>query len=231
MKKTLLLSILTVALIGCSSTPTPSINQYSQFTGGQTLGDATSLYWYTERLTQPYSAAEYVNMNDYGWYKSNYRWSGGELREFVREGLQNDPPNQPVEYRIHVRFNKGGEAIYQQYRRNGKVLPIKRAQLENYQREATLLTERVKEQDSDGLELIQGHWDGKTLETCNGIALQNIKFEQTLPDFVVQRLAAVESYVAFLGSTRLTGARVEQLLMLSEGDADCIERPNLIANE
>ncbi len=139
MKKTLLVSLLVATLAGCSSSPSPSLNQYSEYTGGQTLGDATSLYWYTERLTKPFSAADYVNMNDYGWYKSNYRWSGDTLREFVREGVQNEIESGSVNYRIHVRFNKDGEAIYQQYRRNGKVLPIKRAQLENYQREATYL--------------------------------------------------------------------------------------------
>ncbi|SEG50558.1 DUF1481 domain-containing protein [Vibrio hangzhouensis] len=228
MKKTLLLSLIAATVVGCSSSPSPSLNQFSEYTGGQTLGDATSLYWYTERLTQPYSAADYVNMNDYGWYQSNYRWTGDTLREFVREGEQNDLESGSVKYRIHVRFNKDGEAIYQQYRRNGKVLPIRRAQLENYQREAGLLAERVKEQDNDGLELIQGHWDGETLETCNGIEFSKIKFEQSLPDFVVQRLAEVESYVAFLGSTRLTGARVEQLLMLADGSSDCIKRPQLI---
>ncbi|GAL23207.1 DUF1481 domain-containing protein [Vibrio maritimus] len=228
MKKTLLVSLLAATLIGCSSTPSPSLNQFSNYTGGQTLGDATSFYWYTEKLTRPYSAADYVNMNDYGWYQSNYRWEGDTLREFVREGVQNEIETGEVTYRIHVRFNKDGEAIYQQYRRNGKVLPVKKAQLENYQREASLLVERVKEQDSDGLELVQGHWDGETLETCNGIEFSDIKFEESLPNFVVKRLAEVESYVAFLGSTRLTGARVEQLLMLAEGSKDCIPKPELI---
>ncbi|MGR5096210.1 DUF1481 domain-containing protein [Vibrio maritimus] len=228
MKKALLVSLLAATLIGCSSTPSPSLNQFSNYTGGQTLGDATSFYWYTEKLTRPYSAADYVNMNDYGWYKSNYRWEGDTLREFVREGVQNEIETGEVTYRIHVRFNKDGEAIYQQYRRNGKVLPVKKAQLENYQREASLLVERVKEQDSDGLELVQGHWDGETLETCNGIEFSDIKFEESLPNFVVKRLAEVESYVAFLGSTRLTGARVEQLLMLAEGSKDCIPKPELI---
>ncbi|USD60616.1 DUF1481 domain-containing protein [Vibrio sp. SCSIO 43140] len=227
MKKTLLVSLLAATLIGCSSTPSPSLNQFSNYTGGQTLGDATSFYWYTEKLTRPYSAADYVNMNDYGWYQSNYRWEGDTLREFVREGVQNEIETGEVTYRIHVRFNKDGEAIYQQYRRNGKVLPVKKAQLENYQREASLLVERVKEQDSDGLELVQGHWDGETLETCNGIEFSDIKFEESLPNFVVKRLAEVESYVAFLGSTRLTGARVEQLLMLAEGSKDCIPKPEL----
>jgi hypothetical protein len=228
MKKILTLALITLTTVGCSSTPSPAVSQFSEYTGGQSLGDATSFYWLTERLTQPSRAADYVDMNDYGWYKSDYRWSSGNLREFVREGVQSDLAGGSISYRIHVRFNKDGEAIYQQYRRDSKVLPIKKEQLENYQRESVMLVERVKEQDRSGLELIQGHWDGETLATCTGIDFQKIKFEQTLPDFVVQRLSSVESYVAFLGSTRLTGARVEQLLMLSDGATDCIERPNLI---
>lgn len=88
MKKTLLVSLLAATLIGCSSTPSPSLNQFSNYTGGQTLGDATSFYWYTEKLTRPYSAADYVNMNDYGWYQSNYRWEGDTLRESCAKGCK-----------------------------------------------------------------------------------------------------------------------------------------------
>ncbi|CAH0524390.1 DUF1481 domain-containing protein [Vibrio hippocampi] len=225
--KKFLLPLLLATLIGCSSSTTQSLNRSSEYTGGQTLGDATSLYWYTERLSQPYEGADYVDMGDYGGYRSHYRWNDDSLVEFAREGVQNDIDAGTIEYKVHVRFNKSGEAVYQQYRRNGKVLPLRAAQLENYQREAQLLIQQVKKQDEEGLELIQGHWDGKQLETCNGIKFDDIRFEQKLPNFVIERLADVESYIAFLGATRLTGVRVEQLLMLKNSSADCLKRPVL----
>lgn len=225
--KKLLLPLLLATLIGCSSSARQSLDQYSQYTGGQTLGDATSLYWYTERLTSPYEAADHVDMGDYGGYRSQYRWQDDTLVEFVREGQQNDLETGVIQYQVHIRFNKNGEAVYQQYRRNGKVLPLQAAQIENYQKEAQLLVEQVKKQDVQGLELIQGHWDGKEFETCNGMEFHNIRFEQNLPSVVIQRLADVESYIAFLGETRLTGVKVDQLLMLKNSSADCIERPIL----
>ncbi len=54
------------------------------------MGDATSLYWMTERLTRVSTAADYVAMGDSGSYQSDYRWDDGELRELIRKGEQLD---------------------------------------------------------------------------------------------------------------------------------------------
>ncbi|MCV5838969.1 DUF1481 domain-containing protein, partial [Escherichia coli] len=71
-------------------------------------------------------------MGDHGWYKSDYRWDEGELRELIRKGEQIDAKQKLVPFQIHIRFNKDGEAIYQQYRVNRKVLPLQREQLDRY---------------------------------------------------------------------------------------------------
>lgn len=192
------------------------------------MGDATTLYWYTERLNQSYTAADHVFSGDYGWYKTDYRWSEGEMRELIREGEQVRQDVGLVPYRIHVRFNVRGEAVYQQYRIDDKILPINEEQLNRYKLEAQSVSEVTKEFGREGLELIQGYWNGSSFKTCSGGKYDEIAFNQTLPGFVVNRLSAIDSYIAVLGKTRGNKVLVEELLMLDEDSHDCIARPDLI---
>ncbi|WP_172380678.1 DUF1481 domain-containing protein [Vibrio sp. Vb339] len=230
MKKTfLLVSLLSTFLIGCSSTsPRKNLEQFETHTGGQVMGDATSFYWVTNKLTQPHTSADYVTVGDYGWYQTDYAWSEGVLREFIREGEQRNSSNELVPYRVHVRFNKSGEAVYQQYRIDSKILPIQVKQLENYQKEAKSVLETTMKQNDEGLRLVQGYWDGSSFKTCAGGEFDRIEFNQTLPSFVIDRLASVESYAAFLGSDSLGKMSVEELLMLAEDSHDCVVRPSLL---
>lgn len=229
MKKLLAPLLITSLLAACSANvPTPNLDQFSDYTGGQSIGDTTSLYWYTERLSFPYTAADYVTAGDYGWYKSDYRWEDGELRELIREGQQLNDDQQLVPYRIHVRFNKDGEAVYQQYRLDGRVLPLKNNKLAWLKQEAVNIPLHTKDQSRSGIRLIQGYWDGSAFETCSGRSFEQVEFNETLPSFVVNRLSSVDSYAAFLGSTKSNKVVVNQLLMLAEDSHDCIERPELI---
>ncbi|CDT03760.1 DUF1481 domain-containing protein [Vibrio coralliirubri] len=230
MKKAfLLVSLLSTFLIGCSSTsPRKNLEQFETHTGGQVMGDATSFYWVTNKLTQPHTSADYVTVGDYGWYQTDYAWSEGVLREFIREGEQRNSSNELVPYRVHVRFNKSGEAVYQQYRIDSKILPIQAKQLENYQKEAKSVLETTMKQNDEGLRLVQGYWDGGSFKTCAGGEFDRIEFNQTLPSFVIDRLASVESYAAFLGSDSLGKMSVEELLMLAEDSHDCVVRPSLL---
>ncbi|WP_061019207.1 DUF1481 domain-containing protein [Vibrio splendidus] len=230
MKKAfLLVSLLSTFLIGCSSTsPRKNLEQFETHTGGQVMGDATSFYWVTNKLTQPHTSADYVTVGDYGWYQTDYAWSEGVLREFIREGEQRNSSNELVPYRVHVRFNKSGEAVYQQYRIDSKILPIQAKQLENYQKEAKSVLETTLKQNDEGLRLVQGYWDGSSFKTCAGGEFDRIEFNQTLPSFVIDRLASVESYAAFLGSDSLGKMSVEELLMLAEDSHDCVVRPSLL---
>ncbi|MEZ8735070.1 MULTISPECIES: DUF1481 domain-containing protein [unclassified Vibrio] len=230
MKKAfLLVSLLSTFLIGCSSTsPRKNLEQFETHTGGQVMGDATSFYWVTNKLTQPHTSADYVTVGDYGWYQTDYAWSEGVLREFIREGEQRNSSNELVPYRVHVRFNKSGEAVYQQYRIDSKILPIQAKQLENYQKEAKSVLETTMKQNDEGLRLVQGYWDGSSFKACAGGEFDRIEFNQTLPSFVIDRLASVESYAAFLGSDLLGKMSVEELLMLAEDSHDCVVRPSLL---
>lgn len=233
MNKVVLPSLISFLLLGCSSSVVPTKNPdlYTNYTGGQTMGDTTSFYWYTEKSSEPDSAADYVFSGHYGWYKSDYRWEGKEVREFIREGEQIKPDEGLVPYQIHVRFNKSGEAVYQQYRLDGKVLPLSTEQLERYQQEAKTLQQTTLAQDDTGMELLQGVWDGSSLELCSGQTYPRVEFNQTLPSFVINRLATIDSYVAFMGTLRSNRVVVEELLSLADEDHGCITRPELIENQ
>ncbi len=193
------------------------------------MGDATSLYWMAERLTRVSTAADYVAMGDSGSYQSDYRWDDGKLRELIRKGEQLDTKQGLVPFQIHIRFNKDGDAIYQQYRVNGKVLPLRRDQLERYKTEANDVVASIKSQSREGQSLIQGFWDGETFETCKGREFATLEFNQTLPKFVIDRLASVDSYIAFIGKESRNTATVDELLMLNDDNFDCIPRPKLIS--
>ncbi|UUM31877.1 DUF1481 domain-containing protein [Vibrio japonicus] len=228
--KTLLLSSLALSILaGCSSGVSQAdLDQFREYTGGRVMGDTTSLYWYTEKLISPYTAADYVYAGDYGWFKTDYRWAGGELRELVRQGEQIQENQERVPYTIHVRFNKDGEAIYQQYKINGKVLPLKNDKLSWLKQEAANIPKVTKAQSKEGAYLIQGYWDGSEFETCANDSYEVLEFNQTLPSFVVNRLSSVDSYVALLGSNQSDKVVVQALLMLADDDHDCIERPSMV---
>ncbi|MCF7497746.1 MULTISPECIES: DUF1481 domain-containing protein [Vibrio] len=230
MKKAfLLVSLLSTFLIGCSSTsPSKNLEQFETHTGGQVMGDATSFYWVTNKLTQPHTSADYVTMGDYGWYKTDYVWSEDVLREFVREGELRDDSLALVPYRIHVRFNQSGEAVYQQYRIGKKVLPLQSVQLDRYKQEATSVLDVTEKQNDEGLELLQGYWNGKTFQTCSGKQFDDFEFNQTLPNFVINRLSSVESYGAFVGKASLRKLSVAEFLILADENHECVSRPSLL---
>ncbi|SON50874.1 DUF1481 domain-containing protein [Vibrio tapetis] len=237
MKRLLLISALLAAIAGCSSSdPIASASQYSNLSGGQSAGDSTSFYWLTKKLGKPHTAADFVTSGDYGSYSTDYRWDDGVLRELVRQGFRLQSPvgseNNPlIPYRVHIRFSASGEAVYQQYRLDGKVRPLSTNNITRYQQEALSLYDIVNDQHDDNLELIQGYWDGETFETCNGREFQQLEFNQTLPSFVVNRLSSVDNYVALLGTKEAKKVSVSELLMLSDDNYDCVKRPSWIETE
>ncbi len=230
MKKRFLPSLIaSLILVGCSADISQSTLETTvKHSGGQSMGDATSLYWLTERIAVPQSAADYVVAGDYGWYQSNYRWEDGTVRELIREGEQLKGNQGLVPYKIHIRFNQQGEAVYQQYRLGTKVLPLKSEMLAQLKSEAVNVAEKTKQQEKEGLELIQGYWNGKEFETCSGQEYQSLFFNQSLPSFVVDRLAGIDSFLAFVGSEKGDGLVIDDLLMLKDDSQSCIQRPSLL---
>ncbi|CAM3140158.1 DUF1481 domain-containing protein [Vibrio mytili] len=232
MKKHLLTSILfsSLSLFGCSSVETQNLEPLTHFSGGNSAGDTSSLYWTTERFNRAISAADHVSMGAQGRYESDYRWEQGELRELIRKGEQADfHQDTLVPFQVHIRFNKDGDAVYQQYRVNNKVLPLQREQLEKYKSEANHVIALSKEQSRNGQHLIQGHWDGDVFETCSGDKLERLEVSQALPKVVIDRLSSIESYLAFIGKESRNQATVDELLLLHDENFDCLPRPKFIS--
>lgn len=187
------------------------------------MGDATSFYWYTERLVLPSSAADYVSSGDYGGYQTNYRWDEGSLRELKREGSLLSK-NSLVPYSIHLRFNKEGEAVYQQYRVDGKVLPLSKEQLYVYLAQSQYVASVTK--DNRGLSLIQGVWDGEVFASCTGDQYSQLEFNQSLPN-VDMSSSSSKHYFAFIGKVRNNRVYVEKLLVQADENHGCINKPQL----
>ena len=189
MFKRILPALFTILLFGCSSTPSPNISQITESTSGQRQGDAVSLYWVTERLTKPETAADYVTAGDYGWYQSNYRWSEDSLREVIREGEKLIVGQGLTSYSVHIRFNSSGEAVYQQYRENNRVLPLRPEEIDQYKGSADLVLANTRGDNK----LYQGYWNGEIFETCEGQEFTKISFEETLPSYVIDRIQGLDS--------------------------------------
>jgi hypothetical protein len=220
---------LTFLLLGCSSSgQLDNPEQFQTMTGGQSVGGTTSFYWYTAKLDQPYSSADYVMSGPYGWYQSDYHWQDEQLHEMVREGEKRNREQKLVEFKVHLRFSQSGEAVYQQYLLDDRIIPLTPEEIQSYQAEARAVIGIAEAQSRRGQHLFQGEWDGETFDTCSGQEYTQLEFNQILPDFVLKRLASVDSYMAMIGGIRGGKLSVADLLLLEDDSFDCIERPVLI---
>lgn len=230
MNKWLLLLCTTGLLAGCSSSlPHPNLEFLNDYSGGQSTGDVTRLYWYTEYQNRPVKGSDYVLQGDHGHYQTSYRWEEGQVREVVREGMQLKG-NALVPYRVQLRFNPQGEAVYQQFRVEGKVLPLNQQQREEYLDQAQSLSVLSKTQASQDVMLYQGVWDGQVFTSCAQESFSQVSFASSVPDVITQRLAT-DHYLVVLAKKSKARLDVQQVLVIAESGHACIERPALIEAE
>ncbi len=218
-----------LVLAGCSSATTPLRQnaQVTEFVGGESDADKTSLYWVTERFETPESSTDDVKFSDNTWYQSHYLWDGDNLREMTRVGERLTKSGNKVPFQMTLRFSQNGEAVYQRMRINGKVMPMRSEQIGEVRTQADELVAKSKSQRDAGLELIQGYWEDGTFTTCGGREYTNIEFKQALPKFLIERLKEEDNFAAFIGEFDSSKVVVDQMLVLKHGGFDCIERPTL----
>ncbi|MGR5148964.1 DUF1481 domain-containing protein [Photobacterium alginatilyticum] len=231
--KRLLPFFLISLLAGCETTAVPenTITPILTHTGGQTMGDATSLYWYTSQQNRPVKLAEVVTAGDYGQYQSDYRWRDGKLREIKREGTRLYE-NALKPFTLHVRYDTQGSAVFQRYSVDGAVLPLSDSQLYQLTQQAKNAIRVVREQRKDGLSLIQGYWQGNRLTRCGTDKPMAMSFDPALPEFTARQLSqqGQNRFIAVSGKVRRESIEASQLLMLNSDGKQCIAPPVLLGN-
>lgn len=240
----LVVSFLLLAVTGCStisswqssmSTRFDGTVKSAELTGGEFDGQNNALYWLTVSASQPKIASDFVEQSNNAWYKTTYQWQSGVIEEIVRQGEMLPSGSQSlVPFLVHIRFNGDGEAVYQRYRVDNQILPLNQTDLASYSQDSEDLLDNVEELHSQGMELVQGMWNGETFESCDGNTYDNLQFEHApLPLMVKQRINGLTSYAAFIGKTNIrhTHVSVNELLILDKASHGCINRPNLIVSE
>lgn len=213
-------------LAGCSSfSDANGSNSKQVLSGGERVGHDVHLFWVTQNKQTVTQAADYVVTGDGHGYKTTYQWTDGVVREVARQGesLKN---GEVVPFETLLRFDAHGDAIYQRYRVDGKVFPLSQQQTEQYQQQARDVLKVTTDEHKQGLELIQGYWNGQAFETCNGQQFASLTFNHTVADAIVERLESSKSYIAFVGQRSGDTVKMKTMLMLKESNHGCVTPKN-----
>ncbi|EPE37174.1 DUF1481 domain-containing protein [Candidatus Photodesmus anomalopis] len=221
---------LSTFLFGCLF---PSVFNFNvtQYTTGELVQNVLSFYWYTKKSSKLKSGADYLDFGNNTWYKTDYLWTDGVLRELIRKGEKLKATQELVPYYIHLRFNQKGSAVYQHYRLDQKIFPLTQKELFSYQKKANAMLNKVERKAKEGLQLIQGFWDGAVFHTCSGKQYNKIEFAG-LENFSFGT-ASENIYAVFLGKVIYNRMIIKDLLMLIDKEQQpekiCIKRPAYIS--
>lgn len=215
-------SILIASLAGCSSTE--MMAPPTQTVTADVKGDSTVIYWLDERQTFPDTLTSLVIMGDYGRYATEYRFRKGVVREIQREGrMLIGESVQPIS--LLIRYDSEGQAVYQQYRVNGDLLPVRPTELVRYFNEAEQALTASRKLHADNRDFFQGYWNEGHFEECGSGAEKTLAFDVVLPDYVLQRLRQEDNFLAATGKAVRNTITVSQIIALDNDSADCFVRP------
>ncbi|MEI8594132.1 DUF1481 domain-containing protein [Photobacterium sp. Hal280] len=220
MKRTFLIALsCLLSACGSSALSPHSLSPLERLSGGQVVGDASSLYWVNQRQSKPESLAERVWMGDYGEYQTDYRWHDGQLRELKRAGTAlKDDQHQPFE--LHVRYDQHGDAVFQRYKVGDTVFPLSDTQLHQLSQQADRAVDLVREQSREGFQLVQGVWDGQRFVHCD---------DQTEIEINWQQIHVQPGYIALVGKSDGRGKITAQQLVLNRTtEQRCLTPPRLL---
>ncbi|PKF51131.1 DUF1481 domain-containing protein [Enterovibrio nigricans] len=217
-----LVSFLAVVLAGCSSTE--AIVPVKTTQTAAVHGDAASIYWLDEKQTFPETLSEIVLLGDYGQYQSEYRWRRGVVREIQRTGTVLDD-GELKEQSVLIRYDSEGQAVYQQYRLDGDLLPIRGTELVKYYRQAEQALASAKALGKEKQDFFQGHWKAGTFEECGSSSEKTLTFDTVLPDYLLQSLDQPSNFLAAVGEVGRKSNTVNEVIILGDGETPCLVRP------
>ena len=229
-----LIPFLAVSLLAGCATPTVPENAITSIlthSGGQSQGDATSLYWYSFQQNRPLKLAEVVTIGANGRYQSDYRWREGRLREIKRSGIRQSG-NALKPFTLHVRYDTRGSAVFQRYTVDGTVLPLTDPQLYRLTQQAENAVSMVKGQHKKDQSLIQGYWQGERFLRCGDAKPLEVTFQPALSEQHAYQLSQQPDgrFMVVTGKVRRNQLVASQLLILADEARDCITPPNLLGN-
>lgn len=216
-------SLLVLALTGCGSTE--MMAPPTQTVTADVKGDSTVIYWLDERQKFPETLTTLSLMGDYGSYGTEYRFRKGIVREIQREGtVFTGDSVKPIS--LLIRYDSEGQAVYQQYRVDGDLLPVRPTELVRYFREAEQSLAMARELHSNDRNFFQGYWNEGSFEECNTGRELTLKFETVLPSYIVQRLSQEDNFLAAAGKVGRNVNVVEEVIALDSDSAECFVRPS-----
>lgn len=221
-KKYIFTLLISTFLFGCSSSDT--IPGKRTTVTGSVSDQATRIYWLDTINDEPYQLTEKVSRGKLGWYDADYRWRAGVLRELLLTG-QTLKNAQLVPLSVHIRYDTSGRAVYQKYRLDGDVLPLRTTELVTFAREATFSLESARTSADAGVRFFQGYWSDGELTECETDKTKSLKFLPNFPRFVKQRLEMEDNFLAAVGSVGSERNLVSGIVALDDDGRDCIERP------
>ncbi|AMG30807.1 DUF1481 domain-containing protein [Grimontia hollisae] len=224
----LLVSSLFLTLAGCSST---EILQPSVQTVTATVqGNTTRIFWLDERQRFPETLTELAIMGEHGQYSSEYRWRKGVVREIQREG--NTLIDGELKHQwVLIRYDSEGQAVYQQYRLNGVLLPIRSTELVRYYQQAQKALEAAQTLGKNKKYFFQGHGNQREFEECGTGDVKTLKFTVAFPDDIQQRLRQEDNFIAAVGTVEGDINTVETMIVLGDGSVNCFEMPRLTGDK
>lgn len=216
-------------LTGCaSSLPEPKLDPPVDYDAVLVSERGLFLYWTQEQQKEVLKAADrFVEERQHHQYQTTYRWQGATLREIVRMGSR-EQQKTLQEYRLHLRFNQEGEAIYQQYRIADKVAPLTKSQMQFYFQQAMQVAPKVQEKVAEKQQWRQGWWDGKAFSVCDGKSNSVVLMPKAKAQLEQLAWHTFPVYVIWEGERQVNQFQATQLLWWSYEPKDCLAQPELI---
>jgi hypothetical protein len=185
--------------------------------------DTTHVYWYSSRQKQPERLGERVYNSQQGNYQSDYQWLSGNLYELQQRGYKNID-GELVSFRLQLRFDSQGLAVFQRYEENEHVLPLNMAEISALQLQGEQLLDRIYQLEKKGQFFVQGYWRDHQFISCSNqqaLIVHQSLLEQALPQV---------GYLAAIGQVQQNDFTIAHALFQIESKI-CLQAPSLIKTD
>lgn len=221
-----ILPLFTVLTFGCSSTN--NAKPLTQTITAEKKNEISHIYWLDEDKNKPVNLSQLTLKGNVITHKSEYRWVDGVIREILSDGKQRID-GQLKHQLLKIRYDSQGIAVFQNYRLDGDLLPIKNDDLIAYYQQAQNVLAKTRELQKNQQDFFQGYLEKNTdssllLKTCQNNE-EMLTFNAKLPSPLMQHMLNKKHFIAAIGNTQKAPYQLENIILLEDSDANCIFRP------